>query len=63
MESVLSVIAYGKRLIKVKIREKGDQYRPIVTIDKMKGERPSVIIVSGERYILDHSNIWKKGRK
>lgn len=44
----------------IKQRKKGDKYRPIVTIEKTKGERPSVIIVSGNRYILDHSNIWEK---
>lgn len=46
----------------LKIREKGEKYRPVVTVEKTKGEKPSVIIVGGERYILDHSNIWKKNR-
>jgi hypothetical protein len=42
-----------------KKREKGEVYRPIVTVLKMKSKRPSVIMVSGERYILDktyHAN-------
>jgi hypothetical protein len=42
-----------------KKREKGEVYRPLVTVLKMKGKRPSVIMVSGERYILDktyHAN-------
>jgi hypothetical protein len=47
------------KLSKYKKREKGEVYRPVVTILKMKGKRPSVIMVSGERYILDktyHAN-------
>ena len=34
-------------------RKKGDRYRPIVTIEKMKNGVPTVIEVSGERYLMD----------
>ncbi|MED4206572.1 hypothetical protein [Neobacillus mesonae] len=37
-------------------REKGDRYLPIVTIEKMKKDVPSVIVVSGFRYIRDDSS-------
>jgi hypothetical protein len=43
-----------------KKREKGEVYRPIVTVLKMKGKRPSVIMVSGERYILDKTYLAKR---
>jgi hypothetical protein len=43
-----------------KKREKGEVYRPIVTVLKMNGKRPSVIMVSGERYILDKSYLAKR---
>ena len=32
---------------------KGERYRPIVTIDKIKRDVPTVIIVSGRRYVYD----------
>ncbi|MTD30180.1 hypothetical protein [Planomicrobium sp. YIM 101495] len=35
-------------------RQKGDRYRPIVTIAKTSGGKPSVVEISGSRYILDH---------
>lgn len=36
-----------------KVRKQGDRYRPIVTIDKVKKEVPSVVTISGFRYIRD----------
>jgi len=33
---------------------KGERYRPIVTVVKAKKGKPTVIEVSGLRYILDH---------
>lgn len=46
-------------------RSKGDKYRPIATIEKMKGDIPSVLTISGRRYIWDSStrSISKKGWK
>ncbi|KIL46962.1 hypothetical protein KP77_25310 [Jeotgalibacillus alimentarius] len=38
---------------------KGDKYRPVVTIVKVKNEVPTVIQVSGKRYVLDHSDTKK----
>lgn len=35
---------------------KNEQYRPIVRIDKVKKDIPTVIIVSGRRYVLDNRN-------
>lgn len=35
------------------IRQRGDKYRPIVTIIKVKRGVPTVIQVGGHRYILD----------
>lgn len=36
------------------MRTKGDSYRPIVTILKVKKDVPTVIWVSGRRYVLDN---------
>lgn len=38
---------------------KGERYRPIVTVDKIKKEIPTVIIVSGRRYVMDHKDQWR----
>ncbi len=32
----------------------GEKYRPVVTVEKAKKGKPTVINVSGFRYILDH---------
>ena len=36
-----------------KERNKGDRYRPIVTIEKLKKGIPTVIRVSGRRYVYE----------
>ena len=40
--------------------EKGDKYRPVVTVTKVKGNTPTVIEVSGRRYVLEHADQFKK---
>lgn len=47
----------------MKQREKGETYRPNVTINKLKGGVPSIITVSGRRYILDHRTNEKEKRR
>lgn len=42
--------------------EVSDRYRPIVTIKKVKKEVPTVIEVSGRRYVLEHADTFK-GKK
>lgn len=37
-------------------REKGDTYRPIVHIEKVKNGTPTVLQISGNRYILEHKD-------
>ena len=37
-------------------RKVGDTYRPIVHILKVKKDKPTVIKVSGEEYILRHKD-------
>ena len=37
-------------------RKVGDTYRPIVRILKVKKDKPTVIKVSGEKYILRHKD-------
>ncbi|MGF7014269.1 hypothetical protein [Ornithinibacillus bavariensis] len=32
---------------------KNDRYRPIVTVKKVKGNTPTVLVVSGRRYVLE----------
>ncbi|GIN71157.1 hypothetical protein J14TS2_16320 [Bacillus sp. J14TS2] len=43
------------------MRQKGDKYRPIVTIDKVKKGIPTVIHVSGQKYVLQHPNQYRRG--
>lgn len=42
----------------VKTREftSGEKYRPIVTVKKVKKDIPTVIMVSGRRYVYDSQN-------
>ena len=42
------------------MRHKGDRYRPIVTILKMKNGVPTVIEVSGKRYQLQHVDQFRR---
>lgn len=43
--------------------ETNDRYRPIVTIKKVKKDIPTVIEVSGRRYVHDNADTYKGGRK
>ncbi|WP_373786817.1 hypothetical protein [Jeotgalibaca porci] len=43
--------------------EVSDRYRPIVTIKKVKKEVPTVIEVSGRRYVHENVDTHKGGRK
>ncbi|GGE47863.1 hypothetical protein GCM10011391_28280 [Pullulanibacillus camelliae] len=52
----------------MKTRQKGDRYRPVVTVSKVKqgGPRnglPTVIQMSGETYVLAHKDQRPKGEK
>lgn len=40
--------------------EKGDKYRPTVTITKVKKDVPTVIEMSGRRYVLVHEDQYKR---
>lgn len=42
------------------MRQKGDKYRPIVHILKTKKGTPTVIQVSGERYVRQHPDQYKR---
>lgn len=44
-------------------RKPGDKYRPIVRVKKVKKGIPTVLLISGERYILDHKDTYKGGKK
>ena len=39
--------------------EKGDKYRPTVTVNKVKKDIPTVIEISGRQYILVHKDQYK----
>lgn len=43
--------------------EVNERYRPIVTIKKVKKDIPTVIEVSGRRYVYETSDSYKGGRK
>lgn len=49
--------------MKDKNRQPGDRYRPIVTINKMKKNKPTVVEISGRRYVLDHKDQYRGKRK
>ena len=40
-----------------------DRYRPIVTIKKVKKEIPTVIEVSGRRYVHENVDTYKGGKR
>lgn len=42
---------------------KGEKYRPVATVDKVKANIPTVLIVSNRRYVLDHKDSYKPRRK
>ena len=44
-------------------RQKGDIYRPIVHILKVKNGLPTVIKVSGQKYMLVHKDQYRRGHK
>ena len=43
--------------------EVNERYRPIVTVKKIKKDIPTVIEVSGRRYVYEASDTYKKGTK
>ena len=44
-------------------RKVGDTYRPIVHILKAKKDKPTVIKVSGEEYVLRHKDQYRGGKR
>ncbi len=47
----------------MKHRTKGESYRPIVHILKVKNGLPTVIKVSGQKYMLVHKDQYRRGHK
>ena len=47
----------------MRVRKAGDKYRPIVHIKKVKKGVPTILQVSGRRYVLEHKNQFKGGAK
>jgi hypothetical protein len=43
----------------MKTRTKGESYRPVVRVEKVKGNLPTVLRISGQRYVLDHADSKK----
>ena len=43
--------------------EVNDRYRPIVTIKKIKKDIPTVIEVSGRRYVHEHADTHKGSKR
>lgn len=46
-----------------KERKTGDTYRPIVHIKKVKKGVPTILQVSKRRYILEHQDQYRGGKK
>ena len=43
--------------------DKGEKYRPVVTVDKERKGVPTVILVSGRRYIFDPGTVNRHVQK
>lgn len=43
--------------------EKGEKYRPTVTVTKVKKEVPTVVEMSGRRYVLEHKDNFRGSGK
>ena len=43
--------------------EVNERYRPVATVKKVKKDIPTVIEVSGRRYVYETSDSYKGGRK
>lgn len=43
--------------------KKGDMYRPRVHIKKVKNGLPTIIELSGQRYILEHKDQFKGAKR
>lgn len=41
---------------------KGERYRPIVTVDKVKKGIPTVVMMSGRRYVYDPGTVNKNAK-
>ena len=48
---------------RMKTRKKGDKYRPVVTIIKTKKDKPTVLEISGDTYVLKHKDQWPKSKR
>ena len=46
-----------------RIFEVNERYRPVVTIKKVKKEVPTVIEVSGRRYVHENPDTNKRGKR
>lgn len=42
---------------------KGERYRPIVTVDKVKNGVPTVVTMSGRRYVFDPGTVNRHVQK
>ena len=47
----------------MRVRKAGDKYRPIVHVKKVKKGIPTVLQISGRRYILEHKDTYRGGVK
>lgn len=47
---------------KAKLREKGDQYRPVVKVLKAKNGTPTKVYINGQEYALVHQNYINGGK-
>ena len=43
--------------------EKGDKYRPVVKVTKVKKDVPTVVEMSGRRYVLEHKDNFRGSGK
>lgn len=47
----------------MKKREVNSRYRPVVTVKKVKKDIPTVVMISGETYVLAHRDQRSKGKR
>ena len=57
------MICIKSELINVRKFEKGEKYRPIVRVAKVKKDIPTVVEMSGRRYVLEHKDQFRGVKK
>lgn len=47
----------------MKTFEKGQSYRPSAIVEKVKNNEPTVLIIRGKRYVMEHKDQFRGKRR